>query len=116
VAKWCRLMRAYAGRQQRRLDEDVMAAAMTWSEPSRDVVLPRQRAFNLLTYSAPIRCKGFMGKRRVRCDMNVVELAPCVPSSAIPCALRTEPWAASPNKASVGASFVPPVTSPPNPA
>jgi hypothetical protein len=44
VAEWCRLMRVYAGRQERTLDEGVLAAAMTWFEPDRGVVLPRARA------------------------------------------------------------------------
>jgi len=35
IAEWTRLMRSYAERQGRRLDEAVIAAAMTWLEPTR---------------------------------------------------------------------------------
>jgi SAM-dependent methyltransferase len=81
VAEWCRLMRAYAGRQQRRLDEDVMAAAMTWSEPSRDVVLPRQRALYLLEAGAGLRCV-WSGRGL---DARSLDMDHCLPWSAWPC-------------------------------
>ena len=41
IAEWLRLMRGYAARQGRILDEGVLGAAMTWSEPARDTALPR---------------------------------------------------------------------------
>jgi hypothetical protein len=41
TAEWVRLMRGYAARQARQLDEGRLAAAMTWADPARDVSMPR---------------------------------------------------------------------------
>ena len=43
IAEWIRLMRGYADRQGRRLDEGRIAAAMTWAEPERDVSAVTER-------------------------------------------------------------------------
>ena len=48
VAEWIRLMRRDAAGQGRVLDEGVLAMATTWSDPSRDVAVPRERALALL--------------------------------------------------------------------
>ena len=37
ITEWLRLMRGYAAGQGRTLDLGVLATAMTWAEPSRDV-------------------------------------------------------------------------------
>lgn len=56
TAEWIRLMRGYATRQGRHLDEGRMAAAMTWADPERDVSAPRASALALLRSSQPVRC------------------------------------------------------------
>ena len=48
VDEWIRLMRQYAEKQDRRLPPDRLAAAMNWSDPMRDVSLPKQRAIQVL--------------------------------------------------------------------
>src|SRR5690606_6390224 len=48
IAEWRRHMREYAGAQGRQLDEARMIEAMTWSEPTRDVQVTRERALELL--------------------------------------------------------------------
>ena len=48
INEWLRLTRGYAAGQGRPLDLGVLATAMTWAEPSRDVVLPRTLALRLL--------------------------------------------------------------------
>jgi hypothetical protein len=40
IAEWLRLMRGYAERHERKLDEGVLGAAMTWSEPIRILHCP----------------------------------------------------------------------------
>ena len=81
VAEWCRLMRAYAGRQERAVDESVMAAAMTWSEPSRGVVLPRERALYLIEAGSGLRCV-WSGRGL---DARSLDIDHCLPWSAWPC-------------------------------
>ena len=48
VAEWKLLMRTYADRQDRQLDEQTLADAMRWLEPERDVRLAREEADRLL--------------------------------------------------------------------
>jgi hypothetical protein len=81
VAEWCRLMRGYAGRQGRVLDEGVLAAAMTWSEPSRGVVLPRERALCLIEAGSGLRCV-WSGRTL---DAQSLDMDHCLPWSARPC-------------------------------
>jgi SAM-dependent methyltransferase len=81
VAEWCRLMRAYAGRQERTLDEGVLAAAMTWSEPSRGVALPRERALSLIESGSGLRCV-WSGRGL---DARSLDMDHCLPWSAWPC-------------------------------
>ena len=49
VAEWGRLMRNYASNLGISVDDTVMAAAMTWAEPNRDVRVVRERALELST-------------------------------------------------------------------
>jgi hypothetical protein len=44
VAEWTRLIKFYASRQGARVDENKIAAAMTWEEPKRDVRMASERA------------------------------------------------------------------------
>lgn len=49
IAEWIRLMKGYASGQERSLNEAEIAAAMTWSDPSRDVTTARQRTIELMS-------------------------------------------------------------------
>ncbi len=48
IAEWIRLMRGYAERQGRDVDEAKLAVAMTWADPTRDVSASRTIALQLL--------------------------------------------------------------------
>lgn len=81
VAEWQRLMRGYAERQGRTLDEGRMAAAMTWSEPSRDVALPRERALVLLSAGEALHCV-WSGRKL---EAGTLDIDHCLPWAAWPC-------------------------------
>lgn len=81
VAEWIRLMRGYAARQGRTLDEGGLAAATTWSDPSRDVALPRERALSLLGAGEALHCV-WSGRRL---DVGTLDIDHCLPWSAWPC-------------------------------
>ena len=81
VAEWMRLMRAYASRQGQVLDEGVLGAAMTWSEPSREVALPRERALLFLAGGEPLHCV-WSGRRL---ESATLDIDHCFPWSAWPC-------------------------------
>lgn len=48
VTEWARLMKDYADRQGRRIEDGQVTAAMVWSEPNRDVKVAREQATRLL--------------------------------------------------------------------
>ena len=81
MAEWTRLMRHYASRQERVLDETMIAAAMTWAEPSRDVILPRERALVMLGRGEALHC--VWSGRKLRQDK--MDIDHCLPWSAWPC-------------------------------
>lgn len=81
IAEWSRLMRAYAMAQGRTLDESRLAAAMTWSDPTRDVTLPRERALELMTEGVSLRCV-WSGRPL---DAQTLDIDHCFPWSAWPC-------------------------------
>ena len=81
VAEWCRLMRVYAARQGRTLDEGVLAAAMIWSEPTRGVMLPRERALRLIAAGPGLRCV-WSGRPLTAKSLDMDH---CLPWSAWPC-------------------------------
>lgn len=81
VTEWARLMRGYAARQGRTLDEATLAAAMTWSEPSRGVALPRERALRLIEAGPGLHCV-WSGRRL---DATSLDIDHCLPWSAWPC-------------------------------
>ena len=56
VAEWTRLMRGYAQRQGSILDEGCLAAAMTWSDPDRDVGIARAIALRRLKKGGDVHC------------------------------------------------------------
>ena len=65
LAEWIRVTQRYAATQGRALDEARLAAAMTWSDPSRDVRIPRERAEQLLTAAtSPLRVERKAAVRR----------------------------------------------------
>ena len=48
LAEWARLIKGYALRQHRTVDENTLVAALAWSDPARDVTLARGQAMQLL--------------------------------------------------------------------
>lgn len=81
IAEWVRLMKGYAERQGRTLEEGRIAQAMVWSEPARDVAVARQRALQLMD-----------GGQRLFCVWSGWVLTPesldvdhCLPRTAWPC-------------------------------
>jgi hypothetical protein len=80
VSEWGRLIKVYASRQGRTVDESALAAAMTWDEPSRDVRLARQRALKLVA-TGDLVCV-WSGKRL---NAQTLDLDHCFPWSAWPC-------------------------------
>jgi SAM-dependent methyltransferase len=56
IAEWTRLMRGYADRQGRRLDEGQIAVAMTWADPERDVSASRMISLQMIQAGRPVRC------------------------------------------------------------
>jgi hypothetical protein len=81
IAEWSRLMRAYAARQQPVLDENVLGAAMTWSEPARDTAMPRQLALAVLERGEPLHCV-WSGRRL---ESGLLDIDHCLPWAAWPC-------------------------------
>src|SRR5690606_1988224 len=81
VAEWQRLMREYAQSQGRRLDEGPMGAAMTWSEPTRDVQRARVRTLELIERGRVMHCV-WSGKRLTSANLDIDH---CFPWSAWPC-------------------------------
>lgn len=56
VLEWTRLMKGYAAGQGWGLDEAAAAAAMTWSDPVREVALPRRIATGMLAAGRAVHC------------------------------------------------------------
>ena len=80
VVEWGRLIKGYAQRQGRSLDDGAIGAAMVWDEPSRDVRLARDRAVDLMG-QGPLYCI-WTGKRL---GQEVLDVDHCLPWSAWPC-------------------------------
>ena len=81
ISEWIRLMQGYAATQGRPINADAMAAAVTWSDPVRDVAIPRARALSLLENGAAVHCV-WSGKRLAPDTLDVDH---CLPWSAWPC-------------------------------
>lgn len=80
VAEWVRVMEGYAEGQGRRLDPGVVARAMAWADPRRDVGFARRRALTLL------------GERELHCvwtgrklTADRLDIDHCLPWAAWPC-------------------------------
>ena len=80
VAEWKRVTRSYGERQGRRLDAGRLSAAMTWSDPTRDVRLARERAEQLLA-ARRLHCV-WSGKRLSAASLDVDH---CFPWAIWPC-------------------------------
>ena len=81
IAEWTRLMRGYAARQGRILEEGRICAAMTWSDPVRDVSRPREIALRLIASGEDVRCI-WSGRRLEPATLDVDH---CFPWTAWPC-------------------------------
>jgi len=81
IAEWQRLMRGYAARQERVLDEGVLGAAMTWSEQARDTSLPRELAVAALRAGEPLHCV-WSGRRLEEATLDIDH---CLPWTTWPC-------------------------------
>ncbi|MGI4803034.1 MAG: methyltransferase domain-containing protein [Janthinobacterium lividum] len=81
VTEWMRLMRGYAERQGRALEEGHLANAMIWSDPDRDVGVARGIALRKLEEGKDVRCV-WSGKRL---EPGTLDIDHCLPWSAWPC-------------------------------
>jgi SAM-dependent methyltransferase len=81
VAEWIRVTQRYGAKQGRSLDEARLAAAMTWSDPSRDVRVPRERAEGLLAARRRLYCV-WSGKRLTAANLDIDH---CFPWTVWPC-------------------------------
>ena len=79
-AEWKRLMRTYAERQGRTLDEGQLQSAMAWEEPNRDVAVARARA-GLLLSTRRLHCV-WSGKRLTAANVDIDH---CFPWAVWPC-------------------------------
>ena len=80
IAEWSRLMSGYAEKQGRVLSDAKIAAAMTWSEPSRDVRISREQAVRLIE-SGNLHC--VWSGRTLSAD--TLDIDHCFPWAAWPC-------------------------------
>ena len=80
LAEWARLIKGYALRQHRTVDENTLVAALAWSDPARDVGLARGQALQLLE-SGGLQCV-YSGKRLTA---NTLDIDHCLPWHAWPC-------------------------------
>ncbi len=80
ISEWTRLIRLYASRQGRALKDSLIAAAMTWAEPTRDVRTARERAQQLMA-GGKLYCV-WSGKHLSADSLDVDH---CLPWVAWPC-------------------------------
>ncbi|MGB8550145.1 MAG: HNH endonuclease domain-containing protein [Xanthobacteraceae bacterium] len=73
-------MKVYAEAQGRHLDESVIASAMTWSDPSRDIGTARQQAIRLIGKSG--LCCVWSGRPL---SIDTLDIDHCLPWVAWPC-------------------------------
>ncbi|KAA2211225.1 HNH endonuclease domain-containing protein, partial [Teichococcus oryzae] len=81
VAEWVRLMGDYARRRGTTLDPGTAAAAMCWSDPERDVAVPRRLALRLVEQGDTLRC-AWTGQALTAQTLDIDHLFPW---SAWPC-------------------------------
>jgi SAM-dependent methyltransferase len=80
IAEWSRLINLYGERQGRKLSENLVARAMKWSEPNRDVSVAREQALRLVS-SEKLHC--VWSGRALTAD--VLDVDHCFPWAAWPC-------------------------------
>lgn len=80
VAEWIRLTKGYAARQNRKIDHALLAAAMTWPDPDRDVSEARGQAERLLA-TGELTCV-WSGKRL---SASRFDIDHCFPWAIWPC-------------------------------
>ncbi len=80
VAEWSRLIRSYASRRGIQVDDNVLAATMTWEEPDRDVRLARERALEM-SINGNLSCV-WSGRRL---DQKSLDVDHCLPWIVWPC-------------------------------
>ena len=73
-------MKAYAETQERKLNDAVLAQALVWSEPKRNVELAKRIAMDLLETDNPFR---IWSSRRL--SPATLDIDHCFPWSAWPC-------------------------------
>ena len=81
VAEWARLMSDYASRQGRAFDNAAAAAGMAWSDPERDVAVPRRIALARIEGGGPLHC-AWTGRALSAGTLDIDHLFPW---SAWPC-------------------------------
>lgn len=79
--EWIRLMKAYTARSGHAFDEGAAAAAMTWSDPERDVASARKLALAIMDVDPPLQCV-WTGNRL---NAGILDMDHCLPWSAWPC-------------------------------
>ncbi len=80
IAEWIRLMKQYATRQGRSLDEATIIRAMTWADPARDTLLAREQALRAMN-DGPLHCV-WTGKALNQSNLDIDH---CFPWSSWPC-------------------------------
>jgi HNH endonuclease len=80
IAEWIRLMKGYAETQERKLSEVVLAHAVAWADPKRDVERAKRIALDLLQ-RGNIIC--VWSNRRL--SLETLDIDHCFPWSAWPC-------------------------------
>ena len=80
VSEWTRLMKSYADGQGRRIEDAHVAAAMVWSDPSRDVRIAREQAMRLVMIE-PLHCV-WTGRLLSTSSLDIDH---CFPWAAWPC-------------------------------
>ena len=81
VSEWSRLVQGYAMAQGRVVDAGVVAAAMIWSDPDRDVGVARSRALAMMQEGQHLHCV-WSGRPLGTENLDVDH---CLPWSAWPC-------------------------------
>jgi hypothetical protein len=80
VSEWIRLIKFYASRQGRSVEDNVVPVAMTWEEPTRDVRVARERATKL-SEAGQLYCV-WSGRKLVG---DAIDLDHCFPWAIWPC-------------------------------
>lgn len=80
VSEWIRLIKFYASRQGRSVEDSVVAVAMTWKELTRDVRVAREQALKL-SQAGQLFCV-WSGRKLIG---DAVDLDHCFPWAIWPC-------------------------------